>query len=141
MSTLLIVLSAKASKEEMLSCPENGPNKNLEPAGVSVENYDGEVKSEASLEGCSEENLTSDSMAVDGPDKDFNVSKETMGTCSADCSDTTEDNQVCKEPTEETCASKDEDGAVMHQFKNVVAIVDPPRVGLHPVVSNATFLF
>ncbi|THU67023.1 hypothetical protein C4D60_Mb05t20300 [Musa balbisiana] len=129
--------TAKASKEEMLSCPENGPNKNLEPAGVSVENYDGEVKSEASLEGCSEENLTSDSMAVDGPDKDFNVSKETMGTCSADCSDTTEDNQVCKEPTEETCASKDEDGAVMHQFKNVVAIVDPPRVGLHPVVIKA----
>ncbi|RWW24242.1 hypothetical protein GW17_00011488, partial [Ensete ventricosum] len=138
--TLLIVLSAEASEEEMLSCPENGPNKNLEPEGVSVENYDGEVKSEASLEGCcSEENLTSDSMAVDGPDKDFNVSLETMGTCSAECSETTEDNQVCKEPTEEKCASKDEDGAGMHQFKNVVAIVDPPRVGLHPVVSNATF--
>ncbi|KAJ8504595.1 hypothetical protein OPV22_005481 [Ensete ventricosum] len=130
--------TAEASEEEMLSCPENGPNKNLEPEGVSVENYDGEVKSEASLEGCcSEENLTSDSMAVDGPDKDFNVSLETMGTCSAECSETTEDNQVCKEPTEEKCASKDEDGAGMHQFKNVVAIVDPPRVGLHPVVIKA----
>lgn len=28
----------------------------------------------------------------------------------------------------------------LHQFDNVVAIVDPPRVGLHPTVSNYLFI-
>lgn len=40
------------------------------------------------------------------------------------------ENQVQK-----SCASEDA-GLPLPQFKNVVAIVDPPRGGLHPIVSN-----
>lgn len=37
--------------------------------------------------------------------------------------------------------SEENGGSAMsiHQFKDVVAIVDPPRVGLHPIVSNNLF--
>lgn len=42
--------------------------------------------------------------------------------------------------TQEHCTSESKSTAI-RQFENVVAIVDPPRVGLHPTVSDEVFLF
>ncbi|XP_074572862.1 zinc finger CCCH domain-containing protein 24 isoform X2 [Curcuma longa] len=84
------------------------------------------------VEGSVEEKIKDDSVTSEGPDEDVNYSSER--NCSTDHSDVTRNDQVCKTLSLHICTSKDKDGACIPQFKNVVAIVDPPRVGLHPVV-------
>lgn len=39
------------------------------------------------------------------------------------------------------CSTSESSTASLQQFKNIVAIVDPPRVGLHPTVSCSTLMF
>ena len=41
---------------------------------------------------------------------------------------------------QKNCTSESENTSVQ-QFKNVVAIVDPPRVGLHPIVSYMLHMY
>lgn len=70
-------------------------------------------------------------------------------TVSVDCALETEDistiqpesdigaNECSTDKTEleKNCTS--ENSSTVQQFKNIVAIVDPPRVGLHPTVSES----
>ncbi|WOL16725.1 zinc finger CCCH domain-containing protein 24 isoform X1 [Canna indica] len=125
--------SSTVKVSEMLSCSEGSTIENLELVVVSTESHDGI----ACKEDCVKEKLNVDSMAVDGPDKDLNDTLGTVGNCKAACTNITKDNGVCKDLIQDTCASESKGEASMHQFKNVVAIVDPPRVGLHPVVIKA----
>ncbi|XP_042389161.1 zinc finger CCCH domain-containing protein 24-like [Zingiber officinale] len=104
--------------KEYLDVPEH----NGSISGISCKGVEGSV----------EEKIKDDSVASEGPDEDLNDSSE--GNCSTDHSDVTRNDQVCKTMNLHICTSKDKDGADIPQFKNVVAIVDPPRVGLHPVV-------
>ncbi|XP_042393906.1 zinc finger CCCH domain-containing protein 24-like [Zingiber officinale] len=104
--------------KEYLDVPEH----NGSISGISCKGVEGSV----------EEKIKDDSVASEGPDEDLNDSSE--GNCSTDHSDLTRNDQVCKTMNLHICTSKDKDGADIPQFKNVVAIVDPPRVGLHPVV-------
>lgn len=50
-----------------------------------------------------------------------------------------EEIEELKEQEESNCVTEN-DSSMMHRFDNVVAIVDPPRVGLHPTVSNNLFV-
>ncbi|OMO91470.1 hypothetical protein COLO4_18342 [Corchorus olitorius] len=84
------------------------------------------------------------SSAVDSSDKETGTCEE-KDTCATNGHDAGE--SPCQEPEEnggkephdqlqESSTSKDENSSVQ-QFKNVVAIVDPPRMGLHPTVIKA----
>lgn len=122
-------------------CPEYGTDKILDIIVQSTDNYD-EITCEAKLEGPVDGKLSDSSMDVDyGQENDLNDSAGTERNCAAGYSDITEDKQICKEPFQDTPTSEDKAGEGIPQFKNVVAIVDPPRVGLHPVVRNYVFSF
>ncbi|OMO67500.1 hypothetical protein CCACVL1_20491 [Corchorus capsularis] len=84
------------------------------------------------------------SSAVESSDKEKGTCEE-KDTCANNGHDAGE--SPCQEPEEnggkephnqlqESSTSKDENSSVQ-QFKNVVAIVDPPRMGLHPTVIKA----
>ncbi|KAG6503890.1 hypothetical protein ZIOFF_036214 [Zingiber officinale] len=125
-----ISCKVKSVKDEILSCTGNGNIKNSEFSTIPADVDD--ITFKTGVEGSVEEKIKDDSVASEGPDEDLNDSSE--GNCSTDHSDLTRNDQVCKTMNLHICTSKDKDGADIPQFKNVVAIVDPPRVGLHPVV-------
>ncbi|XP_074572861.1 zinc finger CCCH domain-containing protein 24 isoform X1 [Curcuma longa] len=109
----------------------NGNIKNSEFSAIPAQDVD-DITCKTGVEGSVEEKIKDDSVTSEGPDEDVNYSSER--NCSTDHSDVTRNDQVCKTLSLHICTSKDKDGACIPQFKNVVAIVDPPRVGLHPVV-------
>jgi tRNA (uracil-5-)-methyltransferase len=50
------------------------------------------------------------------------------------------DGQEIQSQLQKSCTSKEGSSSMLH-FKNVVAIVDPPRGGLHPIVSVVSFCY
>lgn len=133
----LDILLVKSVKDEMLSCTGNGNIKKSEFSAIPAQDVD-DITCKTGVEGSVEEKTKGDSVTSEGPDEDLNGSSER--NCSTDHSDVTRNDQVCKTLNLHICTSKDKDGADIPQFKNVVAIVDPPRVGLHPIVSSSAFI-
>lgn len=75
---------------------------------------------------CAEETIDSEDSVL-GPEGSTCLENENGNS--------TNESQIQKNSTSENR------NALMHQFKNVVAIVDPPRVGLHPTVSKFIYIF
>lgn len=55
-------------------------------------------------------------------------------------SESLENGNIEDESEYKSRSTSDNGATTIKQFKNIVAIVDPPRVGLHPTVSHAVLL-
>lgn len=145
-----LVANASAVKEEILPCERS------KCLGLS-ENLDGE----STMNSVNDNN---DSLADESSSQETNSTNSATGflrSCTTECRacrppsgenrecrDANQDNLKDSDPNKENdqCRTTGEDGCVSEEkgikatpachFKDVVAIVDPPRVGLHSTVSN-----
>lgn len=136
-STAADDLLANASAKEILILPEERTDGKLETLVAPEQNFDGNTNHEETCVDHDKDNghgsLANE--ALNNGAKDAG----TLENCTAGCEETTHENRACIEIVQSNCISESKKGvaeASMHQFTNVVAIVDPPRVGLHPIVSN-----
>ncbi|XP_008791527.1 zinc finger CCCH domain-containing protein 24 [Phoenix dactylifera] len=129
-------LLANASAKEISVLPEERTDGKLETLVAPEQNFDGNTNHE---EGCIDHGKDNghESLANEGSNNDAKGSLGILKNCTAVCEETTHEKPECIEMIQNNCISEPKKGAAessMFQFKNVVAIVDPPRVGLHPIV-------
>ncbi|KAJ6819310.1 zinc finger CCCH domain-containing protein 24 [Iris pallida] len=140
--------TASTSSEEILLC-EGSRN-----MGVPEQKLEGETPNNSlAIESLNHKTSECSNQKTDGT----HVPIGSLRKCSTECNETNQDNEEGKDARQDNskcinlnehntegenrgkgnCISEDKnakDAASVHQFKNVVAIVDPPRVGLHPTV-------
>nr|XP_010920398.1 zinc finger CCCH domain-containing protein 24 isoform X1 [Elaeis guineensis] len=128
-------LLANASAKEILMLPEERTDEKLDTLVAPEQNFDGNTTHEESCIDHGKDNGHG-SLANKGSNNDANDLSGTLKNCTAGCEETTHENPERIEMIQNNCISESEKGKAeaIRQFTDVVAIVDPPRVGLHPIV-------
>jgi len=146
------VINDTGKNEDTINCPESD-GENMDSSTEKNDNGENEQPGDRSVDlptCCGDEDIKGDSVDRVNKEADSSPDEHIEAAVEQNCG---EASLINDEPTDATSADSLEHGKMCQdsssiqnnnglpasacQFKNVVAIVDPPRVGLHPTVIKA----